>query len=160
MEYKIKKIDANYINDILILEENNTPDPKMYYRYDRSDLERLFYKDESAVVFGAFDKDKLIGWASYRKPWNETETEGIYEMSSLVVNKEYRRKYVGQKLFEVRLNELLSRKDVKTIFATCHPQNIPIIMLYLKNKFVIYDFKKDKYGPGADRVYLKHEIHN
>lgn len=152
----IVKLGIDNIEDIIKLEERGAPAVNMYYRYDRKALTNLFSHDQGEA-FGIFDKGLLVGWASYRAPWNDyNEEEGIYEMSSLVVDPEYRRKKIGLALFKHRLEIIKSKSDMTMIYATAHPANTPIICLYLNNGFVIYDFKKDKYGPGADRVYMKY----
>lgn len=46
---------------------------------------------------------------------------------------------------------------MKSIIATAYPKNVAITILFLKNGFVISDCKKDLYGPGADRVYMRYQ---
>ncbi len=153
---KIVKLGKENINQILDLESRGAPAENMYYRYNKEALEDIISRKQGEA-FGIYDSEKLIGWASYRYAVNEDEIEeGVYEMSSLVVDPEYRRKGVGVALFNHRLETIMSKDDVKMIYATAHPANTPILCLYLNNGFIIYDFKKDKYGPGADRVYMKY----
>ncbi len=155
-DMKIQNLTSENIDEILQLEERGTPAANMYFRYDRKELEQLC-SDEQAGVFGIFDEGTLIAWASYRVPaYDYTREDGVYEMSSMVVDPKYRRKGVGLTLFNHRLKELLKKKDLTMIYVTAHPANTPIICLYLNNGFVIYDFKNDKYGPGADRVYMRY----
>lgn len=153
---KIVKLSIEDIDSILELEKVGAPAPHMYYAYDEKALKNLFSNNQGEA-FGVFDKERLIGWASYRFPWNDyNNEEGIYEMSSMVVDPKFRRKHVGITLFNHRLEIIKAKPDMKMIYATAHPANTPIICLYLNNGFIIYDFKKDKYGPGADRVYMKY----
>jgi ribosomal protein S18 acetylase RimI-like enzyme len=154
--FTVKELSKDNINEILDLEKSSAPQKLFYYRYDKPGLLEIFNNPKTCKAFGAFDGSKLIGWASYRSD-NDRYKDGIFEMSSLMVHKDYRRKNIGLLLFNTRLKELLSRTDVKHIYATCYPKNTPIIMLYLSNNFYIHDFKKDVYGPGADRLYLRYK---
>lgn len=86
----------------------------------------------------------------------EKSEEGEYAMSSLVVDQDFRRQGIGMKLFYKRLEKIKKKPDMNKIVATAYPKNIGIIILYLKNGFIISDFKNDLYGPGADRVYLEY----
>lgn len=101
---EIKKIDKSYIPQILDLESESAPGSPVYIKYDKKGLEELFSNPEKAGVFGAFDGDKLVGWASYRSGFGlEKSSDGEYAMSSMVVNKDYRRKGVGTLLFNERI---------------------------------------------------------
>lgn len=154
---KYKELFIADVTKILELESHSAPRLPVYYPYDLDALEHHIFGNKDHKVYGAFDGDKLVGWAAYRNSEKEDGSEkGVYEMCSLVVDKKYRRQGIGLKLFKVRLNELLKKKKLTRIYATNYPRNLPIILLYLKNGFVIYDYKKDVYGPGGDRIYLKY----
>lgn len=156
-EIKITKLDKRDIDAILNLESHSAPKKPTYAKYDRESLEFIFDNSESCSAFGLMDNSKLIGWSSYRANWNkDNKSDGTYEMSSLVIHKDYRRVGLGLKLFNKRLKDILSKPNVKTIYATAYPKNTPIILLYLNHGFEIYDFKKNVYGKGADRIYLKY----
>jgi|GEM_PF-1263720 len=155
---KIIELSEKDINKILELESHSAPKLPMYYGYNSEALEYQLFKNKDAKVYGAMNGEKLVGWAAYRCSEKEDGTDkGVYEMCSLVVDKDYRRKGVGLKLFNKRLQGLLKKKDLVKIYATNYPKNIPIIMLYLTNGFVPYDYKKDVYGIGGDRLYVKYE---
>lgn len=51
--------------------------------------------------------------------------------------------------------EIRKQKDYKEMYLTVSPKNTPALALYLKNGFEVFDSKKDVYGPGADRLYLR-----
>ncbi|HWS83970.1 MAG TPA: hypothetical protein VN207_06895 [Ktedonobacteraceae bacterium] len=42
----------------------------------------------------------------------------------------------------------------KEIFLTVSPLNFAALLLYLKNGFIISDYRRDVYGLGVDRVYM------
>lgn len=154
---EIRKLDQSYIESLLDLESHSAPEPPVYMKYDRENLEKLFTDSSKSAVFGAFEGDTLIGWASYRSGFGLEKSEiGEYAMSSMVVHKDYRRKGIGTKLFNVRMKELLEKDDLKKVIATAYPKNVGIIILFLKNGFYIADYKKDLYGPGIDRIYLEY----
>ncbi len=156
--FKIEQLTKNDIDKIIEFEAQEAPPFPIYYAYDRKTLEKDLFGDKDAKAYGVFDKDKLIGWAAYRSiEKDDGSDKGVYEMSGMVVAKKYRRRGIGLKLFKLRLDELLQKRDLKRIYATNYPKNTPIIVLYLTNGFVIYDYKKDLYGPGADRIYIKYE---
>lgn len=153
---KIQKLDRSYIDQILELEASSAPKIPIYFKYDKEGLDMLFDHLDTSGVFGAFDGDKLIGWASYRSGFGLEKSEpGEYAMSSMVVHSDYRRQGIGTKLFHARLSEIKQKPDVRKVIATAYPKNRAIIILFLQNGFYISDFKKDLYGPGADRIYLE-----
>lgn len=155
---RIRELTKDYIDKILELESDSAPQLPVYYPYDRETLENDIFGGKDSKAFGAFDKDKLVGWGAYRYAEKENGIDkGVYEMCSLVVDKKYRRHGIGLKLFNIRLQELLKKKNLTKIYATNYPKNIPIILLYLNNGFVIYDYKKNVYGEGGDRIYVMYE---
>lgn len=157
-EIEIIKLDKSYVDKILTLEADSAPEQPFYFKYDKESLEDLFEARDKASVFGAFIKNALVGWASYRSGFGLEKSEpGEYAMSSMVVSKNFRKLGIGTMLFEARINEILKKKDLKVIIATAYPKNTAIISLFLKNGFYVSDFKKNLYGEGADRVYLRRE---
>ena len=154
----IKTLTLKDADRILEFESNFAPKLPVYVPYDREQLDSYIFKNKDGKAFGAFENDLLVGWAGYscREKADGTD-KGIYEMCGLVVHPNYRRQGIGLKLFQTRMTDLLKKPDLKRIYATNYPQNTPIILLYLTNGFVIYDFKKDLYGPGVDRLFLKYE---
>ncbi|MBN1502696.1 GNAT family N-acetyltransferase [Candidatus Woesearchaeota archaeon] len=78
-----------------------------------------------------------------------------YEICALVVHKSYRRKGIGKRLLMHTIQKL-KELNPKEIFLSVSQYNIPALILYLKNGFVIVDFKK-KVFDGLDRVYMREE---
>lgn len=154
----IRKLTTNDIKSILKLEKEAGLKRPFYANYSRKGLEYIFDNTNKCGAWGAFDNSNLIGWSAYRSDWNkDSKQKGVYEMSGLVVDKAYRRKGIGLKLFNKRLKELLKKEDLKKIYATTYPLNKPLLILYLNNGFIIYDYRKDVYGKGGDRIYMKYE---
>lgn len=155
---EIRPLDASDADKILEFESHCDVKLPAYYPYDRESLNSYIFNNKDAKAFGAFDKDTLVGWSAYscmEKP--DGTDKGVYEMCGIVVDPKYRRQGIGLKLFNARLSELLKKNGLTKIYATNYPKNTPILILYLSNGFVIYDYKKDVYGPGGDRVYVKYD---
>lgn len=152
---KLKKLSKRNIPQILDLENNHAPDEPYYSKYTIEDLEYLFNNPNNCIAYGLFDKQKLIGWGSYRTNWHRHKQEkDVFEISSIVVNKNYRRRGIGQKILNKILSEWKKKKYSKA-FLTVSPYNKGALHLYLKNDFEIYDKKKNVYGvEGSDRLYL------
>jgi len=66
-----------------------------------------------------------------------------------------RKKGLGSLVLEELLSKIQTNQEYKRIYLTVSPLNASALRLYLKNSFTIYDFKKDTYGNGADRVFLE-----
>ena len=145
-------------DNILKLEVESAPDSPYYYRYsnDVKALDYIFENPISSKAFGVYEKEKLIAWCAYRTKWNDdnSQEDGQYEISSVVVDKSNRRKGIGNKLLKHSIDYIRNHQDFKSIYLTVYPGNIPALIMYLQNGFIIYDFKKDVYGPGSDRLYL------
>ena len=154
---KIRQLTKEDIGLILELESHSAPPMPAYFAYDKKDLESVIFASKVNKAYGAFDGSRLVGWGAYEVTKDGVSEGCIYQMSSLVVDKEYRRKGIGLQLFEVRMQDILNKKDAKEIFVTTYPKNSPTLIMYLTHGFVIYDFKKNAYGEGADRVYLKYD---
>lgn len=155
---KIKTLSSKDADRIIEFESHCGVKLPAYYPYDRESLDSYIFKNKDAEAFGAFEGDVLVGWSAYSCMEKEDDTDkGVYEMCGLVVDPKYRRRGIGLKLFKIRLKKLLKKDGLTKIYATNYPKNSPILILYLNNGFVIYDFKKDVYGPGGDRVYLQYD---
>lgn len=139
------------IQNILRLESVSAPEKPDYVKYSEEELQDLFNKSQTWSVFGIYLDNELVGWSSYRK-----KNTNLYEISSVVVSKGHRGKGLGKALLTRAVKEILNNHNDAEIYLTVYPQNLNALVLYLKNNFVVYDFKKDYYGPGADRLFLKY----
>lgn len=139
------------IKNILRLESESAPEKPDYAKYSTKELQDLFDNPEKCQAFGIYSDNELIGWSAYK--WIRGN---LYEITPVVVGKNYRGKGLGKALLEHAVKEVLSNHKDAEIFLTVYPQNLSALNLYLKNNFVVYDFKKDYYGLGADRLFLKY----
>ncbi|MBI4004530.1 GNAT family N-acetyltransferase [Candidatus Roizmanbacteria bacterium] len=139
------------IESILKLESESAPEKPDYIKYSPQELQDLFDNLEKCRAFGIYSDNELIGWSGYK--WIRGN---LYEITPVVVGKNYRGKGLGKALLEYAVKEVLRNHKDAEIFLTVYPQNLDALNLYLKNNFVVYDFKKDYYGQGADRLFLKH----
>lgn len=158
---KLQKLSKQDISKILDLESYSAPQKPLYSPYDESALNFLFDNPDNSGAIGLFDGEKLIGWGAYRTNWKKSGPEvGTSEISSVVIDKNHRRKGLGGKVLNEIMRILIEEHDIHKFFLTVSPLNAGALMLYIKTGFVIYDFRKDVYGPGADRVYLefKHSL--
>lgn len=152
---ELKKLTATNIKDVLCLEKDNAPDKPFYLKYNDEALIFIFDNPKTCKAYGLFDNNKLIAWGCYRTQWkDENVKEGVYEISSIVVNKNYRRKGLGKQILNRAIEDIKKGQNYKEIYLTVYPGNLSALLLYLNNGFVIYNYKKDVYGPGSDRVYL------
>jgi ribosomal protein S18 acetylase RimI-like enzyme len=149
MDYVITELTKTDIDKILTFEKSYAPAMPVYFPYDRETLVKEF-DEGTAYKCGIFIDNELIAYSGYGK-----KEAGIYQMDGMVVKPEYRRHGIGQLLFDHRLSKIKEDPALKEIYVTCYPKNTPIIMLYLKNDFEIYDLKKDYYAVGADRIFLR-----
>lgn len=152
----IKQLNHQNIKQIIDLESHSAPNVPHYKPYDEEALKFIFDNSKSCRAYGMFDGEKLIGWGAYRTNWSEyNKEEGVYEISSIVIDKDYRRKGYGQQILDRIISEIKSNQSFNKIYLTVSPLNNGALILYLENNFVVYDYKKDIYGPGADRIFLE-----
>lgn len=146
-------------DDILALEERSAPDIPFYYRYvhDVRALDYILNNPDACQAYGIYVGHTLVAWGSYRNGWagQNKSDEGVHEISSLVVDTAYRRKGFGALLLKHMIQALWKKPECHMIYLTVYPNNIPALMLYLSEGFEIYDYRKDMYGPGVHRVFLK-----
>jgi ribosomal protein S18 acetylase RimI-like enzyme len=152
---ELRRLGKSDIDSIIELEKHHAPDKPHYARYDQEALSFIFDNPESCEAIGLFDEEILVGWGAYRTNWSKYNKErGVFEISSIVVNTDYRRKGLGEKILN-RIIEDLKKKKFTKIYLTVSPLNTGALLLYVKNGFVIFDYKPNVYGPGADRVFLE-----
>ena len=146
-------------DSILKLETASAPEEPFYYRYsnDVKALDYIFDNPKNCEAFDIYKNEKLLAWGAYRTQWNADNSyeEGIYEISSVVVDKAKRRQGIGKRMLSHMIEQIKIKSDFKSIYLTVYPRNIPALIMYLQIGFFIYDYKKDVYGPGSDRLYLK-----
>ncbi|MEI6326496.1 MAG: N-acetyltransferase [Candidatus Roizmanbacteria bacterium] len=152
---EICQLSSSNITEVLDLEKDNAPNKPYYSKYDIEALSFIFDNPKTCKAYGMYDNNILVGWGSYRTQWKDRNVrDGVYEVSTLVVRQSYRRQGIGKQLLHKIVDDIKKNQTYKEIYLTVYPENISALLLYLYNQFVIYNFKKDVYGPGSDRVYL------
>jgi len=96
---------------------------------DMADLNSII---EMGFSFGAFEDDKMIGWAicEYRE-WNNT----LY-IDNILVAENYRHKGIGKQLIET-VKEKAAAHGCRLIELETQNTNVPAIEFYLKQQFKI-----------------------
>jgi ribosomal protein S18 acetylase RimI-like enzyme len=155
----IQSLSSMDKDSILKLEIESAPEAPFYSRYsnDVKALDYIFDYPKKCEAFGIYENERLIAWGAYRTQWNtdNSQEEGIYEISSVVVDKLKRRQGIGKRVLNHMIEQIKINKDFKSIYLTVYPRNIPALIMYLQIGFFIYAYKKDVYGPGSDRLYLR-----
>lgn len=152
---ELKQLSHKDIPLIIALEQLNSPDKLLYKKYDEEALSYIFDNPEKCRAYGIFEENKLLGWGAYRNGWSaDNATEGVFEISSIVVDTTKRGQGIGKMLLDHITKEIQKNADFQKIYLTVSPLNVPALSLYIKNGFVIYDYKPNVYGKGAHRVYL------
>jgi len=117
-----------------------------HYHFTTKEFEDIFRKKgETGFIFL---KNNPVGYYS----WVETTADSA-EIMSLAVIPKYQGKGIGKSTLKMMMEKLKNKKNTKIV---THPKNIPALVLYIKQGFIIYGFSKNHYGPGEDRVVLEH----
>ncbi len=152
---QIEKLHQVHIPQILKLEEESAPKKPLYSPYNRAALEFIFDNSVSCGAIGLFDVAQLIGWGAFRTGWKEG-TDNV-EICSIVIDKDRRGQGFGRQVLQELKKILIEDFQIYKFFLTVSPQNVAAYELYKKDGWIKYDSKKDVYGPGADRIYMKYE---
>ena len=153
---ELQELSSQSIKEILKLEQKSAPDKPYYSKYNEEALQFIFDNPSKCKAFGMYEGNTLVGWGCYRTQWkDENVKDDVYEVSSIVVHTAYRRQGIGRLILNKIIEDIKSSQDYKEIYLTVYPENIAPLFLYLKSGFIIYNYKKDVYGPGSDRIYLR-----
>lgn len=145
---QLLKLAQADIPTILAFDKKHAPHPPLYHKGTISEL-NSFFDNKSAVCYAIYENQTMIGHVSYME-----DTENIYYLDALVMHPRYRKKGVAGNVFD-KIKEEIKKKGGKEIFLTVSPLNKTAISFYEKHRFRIYDSKKNVYGPGSDRFYMK-----
>lgn len=155
MAMRLRQLTHTDIPFILELERNHAPDKPLYVKYDEKHLNYIFDNVNKCRAYGVFEGNILVGWGSYSSGWSEENAkDGVYEISSVLVDTSQRGKGIGKRLLEHIIDEIQKKPNYQKIYLTVSPMNIPALNLYINNGFVIYNYKENVYGEGTHRVYL------
>lgn len=136
-------------------EELHAPTLPLYKKYDKKALEYIFENKNASTAYGMFLEGEMLAWCSYKMGYNDysLRTDSC-EISSIVVSTKFRRRGLGYTLLSHMITDLRKSRE-RNIYLTVSPENTIAIIFYLKYGFRIIDYKKDYYGQGVDRVFLK-----
>lgn len=104
--------------------------------------------DSNNILYGYFDKDKLIGFIHLVKLVDELE------IINIVVEKQYRNKGIGSKLLEYVINKI---DGINNVFLEVNVNNEAAIKLYKKFNFEVINVRKKYYG-NDDCYVMRKEL--
>ena len=103
--------------------------------------------NENAVIFGAFDGDKLIGFVNGSFAFEEGE------LLNIAVEEDYRRQGIAQMLFDT-LFQHFTDMGVEKIFLEVREKNTPAVGFYKKNGFAEVGLRKNYYREPTDHAVI------
>ena len=141
---------------IAFLNENDLDAIEKLYKKDFSDgwnksMLLSSFRGGRFVCFGAFIDQVLIGVITITLGLDDADIEGI------VVDSNFRRKGVADKLLNHTLNYIKGLNIDKTILEV-RASNLPSIQLYFKHGFRQISIRKKYYPDGEDALILIKEI--
>lgn len=103
-------------------------------------------------VFGVFVDKSIVGDAQFLRDW---EKSGTAYLAGMAVYTKFQNKGLGTLLLQQALADL-KEDNVKTVYLHVDPNNARAIHLYLnKMHFTTEEFRKNEYGLGNDRIFMK-----
>ena len=103
--------------------------------------------NENAVIFGAFDEGKLIGFVSGSHAFEEGE------LLNIAVEEQYRRRGIAQLLLGT-LFQHFAGMNVEKVFLEVRERNDPAVGFYKKNGFVQVGLRKNYYRDPTDNALV------
>lgn len=95
---------------------------------------KCFIEDKSAIVIGAFQKNKLIGFIwGYKTTVNNKIRIHI---SYFVVNEKYRKQGIGSKLIE-KIYKIAKENQIEEVELMVTAHNIPAVNFYERQGFEV-----------------------
>lgn len=108
-------------------------------------------------VFGLFDDSSLKGFAIFMRAWNNP---GLAYLVEIAIEKESQGKGYGYYLLLQSLLDL-QKSGLSSITLTVDPNNERARHIYCnKLGFEFVEYRKDEYGQGRDRLFLKLDLEN
>ena len=141
---------------IALLNENDVDNVEKLYQKDFSDgwnksMLLSSFRGGRFVCLGAFIDQVLIGVITITLGLDNADIEGI------VVDSNYRRKGVADKLFKHAL-DYIKGLNIDKIILEVRASNFPAIQLYYKHGFKQISIRKKYYPNGEDALILIKEI--
>ncbi|WP_261789140.1 GNAT family N-acetyltransferase [Methanosarcina siciliae] len=108
-------------------------------------------------VFGLIDRNSLKGFSIFIRAW---DNPGLAYMVEIAVEGEYQGKGYGSYLLLWSLLHL-KKNGISTVTLTVDPNNLRAQHIYCdKFGFEFVEYRKDEYGQGRDRLFLKLDLEN
>lgn len=133
----IVKLSEKYIDEVIYLKQQvrNTMNNKEMFAIDSREEFCEIYNSGNMVMFGSFDKNKLMGEFCYSIPENglgygaysglNIEPGTVVHMDSCAILEEYRGLGLQKKMLLVAEEDIRNQyPNIKHIFAIAHPDNI------------------------------------
>ena len=136
INFKIEVDDEKLQDTVDILKEVNDSKPNITIRdnvnvyvtiNNFNEPEREYLKEEKAFVYGAYNKQELVGFI-WGYPHIFFDEKRIF-INCLVVEKEYEKKGIGKKLIN-KINEYASKNKYDSIDLTVAPFNKNAVGFY------------------------------
>lgn len=138
---KVILLNEEYVEKLVKLENECFSDPWTANMFI-GDL-----KNENTCYFGAFDDDKLIGYAGM---WMSVDDGQI---CNVAVHPDYRRKGIGTSLV-ISLIQVCKRKKLSSITLEVRESNEKAILLYKKLGFERVGLRKNYYKNPTENAIL------
>ena len=129
---KIEEKDKDQLFDLIKTVLGNLEDPAYFIPYEQWEYDSMFDEKNYAPLYGAYDKDKLVGMAQlyvsqdmlndFKKEFNLTEYS-VCELGGNLVLPEYRGMGITTKLQTIEL-QLAKELGYDYIISMAHPNNI------------------------------------
>lgn len=145
---QLRRFTRADIQTIRDFDKKHAPHPPQYHIDTTREL-NSFFDNKDFVCYGIYMDQKMIGQVSYVK-----YAENVYFLNALVIHTQHRKKGLASSVFN-KVKEEIKEKGGKEIFLTVSPLNKGAASFYEKHGFKIYDTKKNVYGIGSNRLYMK-----
>lgn len=149
MKITFKKADINKDKTILFKFEEKCFIRKIDVRFKNAD-ELVSYLKHMIAYFAILNSE-IAGYIGYEK-----KSKNEIELIAIAVLPEYQRKGVATALFK----KLMSIEKNMTTSLVTHPQNSSALIFYLRNGFLINQWKENYFGDGQPRLLLVKEADN
>lgn len=140
---RILSKDNEQVKKIITIVLNELENKDFFISISEDELEDI-YNDEICILYGAYDKDKLVAMAKLDlnnqydvvelKQCLNIEKYQVAELGRYLCMPEYRRKGIMKDLQKLLISEA-KKLDYDYLVVTAHPQNIASNKIILKEDF-------------------------
>lgn len=129
---KVEQKDKKQLLNLIEIVLDNLENQEYFIPYEEWELKRMFDEKNYAHLYGAYDKDKLVGMAQlyvsqdmladFKKEFH-LENDKVCELGGNLVLPEYRGNGITTKLQTIELN-LAKELEFDYVISMAHPDNI------------------------------------